>query len=367
VSLIPPAIRIRFIKQIDSLIGKPAGRLLPAPPDHPDIKVRSILILRPGGIGDALLLAPAINSLRATYACACITILAEKRNAGAFSLIPAVDRLLLYDRPADLLQFFRSRYDLIIDTEQWHRLSAVLTRIVSSRVKIGFATNERSRLFTRSVPYSHDEYEARSFLNLLLPLQIKSFFDSSLPFLTIPDSAASEAACLLKSIASPYITLFPGASIRERRWGSAKFATLAEQVASLGFAAVIIGGKEDKAAGEAIIAGSSGLNLAGRTSIAVTAAIIAGSRLLVSGDSGILHIGAGLGIPTVSFFGAGIAKKWSPQGGKHIVLNRNLTCSPCTLFGTTPVCRYGVRCLEDIDAAAVYEAVHKLLMNEVKS
>jgi len=366
VNLISPDLKIRFIKRIDTLIGKPFSRLLSTPHLFPDVPVRSILIIRPGGIGDALLLAPAINLLRANFADASITILAERRNAGAFSLVPAIDRLLLYDRYVDLLHLFGSKYDLIIDTEQWHRMSAVIARLTSSNMKIGFDTNERRRLFTHPVFYSHDEYEAQSFINLLKPLAINFVFDYVSPFLTVPDTAVAEIGPLLGAYKSSYISVFPGASIKERRWGVDKFASLVRCISAAGVPSVIVGGKEDTAAGDAILAGAGGLNLAGRTSLAGTAAVIAGSRLLVSGDSGVLHIAVGLGVPSVSLFGAGIAKKWAPRGDIHRVINRDLSCSPCTIFGTTPVCKNNARCLSEITAEEVSVAVSALLcLNEV--
>ena len=360
--LTPSEFKIRFIKRIDSLVGKPITQLLSSPHFYPVVQVQSILIIRPGGIGDALLLAPAINLLRSNYSDAVITILAERRNEGAFSLIPAIDRLLLYDNYTDLFHCLHSKYDLIIDTEQWHRMSAVIARAVSSRMKIGFDTNERRRLFTHPVPYSQDDYEAQSFINLLHPLAIRETFVNSSPFLAVPESAADEINSLLGSITSPYIAIFPGASVKERRWSVGKFRSLVQYIADAGFAVVIIGGKEDKDSGEAILSGSNGLNLAGRTSLAGTAAVVARSRLLVSGDSGVLHIAVGLGIPAVALFGAGIAKKWGPQGKRHMVLNRNLVCSPCTLFGTTPVCTAAVRCLDEIGVEEVFEAVNALLI-----
>ena len=81
-----------------------------------------------------------------------------------------------------------------------------------------------------------------------------------------------------------------------------------------------------------------GLILAGMTSLAETAAVIQKCALLVSGDSGVLHIAAGLGVPTVSIFGPGRVEKWAPQGEHHVVVTKRLTCSPCTMFGTTPPC-----------------------------
>jgi len=360
VNLISSELKIKYIKRIDSLIGKPFSSLLTKPHFYADVPVQSILIIRPGGIGDALLLAPAINLLRASYSAASITILAERRNAGSFSLVPAIDRLLLYDRYTDLIHLLNLKYDLIIDTEQWHRLSAVITRLIPSYIKIGFGTNERKRLFTHPVNYSQDEYEAQSFINLLKPLDICATFDYVSPFLTVPDTAVAEISPLLGAFKTPSIAIFPGASVNERRWGVEKFAALARRIAAAGALPVIVGGKEDKDSGEAILKNADGLNLAGRTSLAGTAAIIARSRLLVSGDSGVLHIAAGLGVPTVSFFGAGIANKWAPRGDIHKVINRNLACSPCTLFGTTPVCRNNIRCLNEIEVEEVFAAVDAL-------
>ncbi len=349
------------MKRIDSFIGSQLVNLLPIPTIRPSSTVRSVLVIRPGGIGDALLLGPAINSLKLHLPDITITVLAESRNAGAFSLIKGIDKLLLYDNPADFIQLTRSRYDLIIDSEQWHRLSAVVARLIPSAMKIGFDTNERRRLFTHVIPYAQDDYEAISFLNLLSPLGITDDFDYSASFLSLAESAVKETDNLLNSITTPYITIFPGASVRERRWGSAKFRLLVRRIAVNGVNSVIIGSSADNHSGEAIISGSTALNLAGKTTIAGTAALIRKSSLLVSGDSGVLHLGVGLGVPTVSFFGAGIANKWAPRRAIHKVINRKLHCSPCTLFGTTPVCPYGVKCLDEITVDIVYETVMNIL------
>ena len=360
-NLISSAYKIRLMKRIDSITGVPLTRLLSAPTSHSDVQVRSVLIIRPGGIGDALLLAPLIKTLRVKYSDASISILAENRNAGAFALIPSFNRLLIYDNYKNFIQLLLSRYDLIIDTEQWHRLSAVIARLVPSAMKIGFGTNERRNLFTHQVPYFHDEYEGQSFLNLLQPLGIHESFDFSSPFLSVPIPATSEICSLIGSLKAPYVSIFPGASVTERRWGVNKYRELVQLLDHNGIPCVIIGGEEDQPSGEAIVSGTTGLNLTGQTSIAGTAAIIHKSRLLVSGDSGILHMGVGLGIPTVSLFGAGILKKWAPKGENHVVISRNLSCSPCTLFGTTPDCQNRVRCLKEISVECVYEAVVSLL------
>ncbi|WP_240732221.1 glycosyltransferase family 9 protein [Geobacter sp. FeAm09] len=321
----------------------------------------SILLIRPGGIGDAVHLIPTISAIKSTYPDAAIDILAEKRNSAVFNLSHHVRHVFHYDKPLELFRALRTTYDVVIDTEQWHRLSAVVARMTRAPVSIGFATNERARLFTHAIAYSQDDCEIDSFYRLLAPLGIARAEVPAL-FLAVPPKAAEKANMLLEGGGGrAFVTLFPGASIPERRWGAEKFRNLADMLAAVGLAVVVVGGGEDQEQGEMIVAGGTGLNLAGRTSLSETAAVIQKSALLVSGDSGVLHIAVGLGVPTVSLFGPGRARKWAPQGERHLVLNKKLPCSPCTTFGTTPPCPIAAKCMADITVDEVGNAVTVLL------
>lgn len=353
----------RLMKKLDAVIGRLVVSLLAKPARRAaSVDIKSILIIRPGGIGDAVLLAPVIGALKKAYSRIRITVLAEQRNSGVFTLIPGVDEVFLYDHPQEFFLAFRGRYDVVVDTEQWHRLSAVTARLMRAPVKNGFDTNERRRMFTHFVPYSHDDYEASSFANLVAPLGIETGdVEMAAPFLALPVSASEKAAGLLESLkGNPFVVIFPGASIAERRWGADRFSQVAGRLAEEGFRIIVVGGPEDREDGN-IIAGASGLNLAGMTSLAETAAVIARSCLVISGDSGVLHLAVGLDVPTVSLFGPGIAAKWAPKGEKHIVLNQMLPCSPCTRFGTTPPCPYGASCMKEITADHVMAAAVRLL------
>jgi len=355
---------IRLIKTLDAVIGRLAVSLLTTPVrgSLPG-SISSLLLIRPGGIGDAVLLAPAIYSIKKKYPKIRITILAERRNAGIFPLVPGVDEVLCYDRPREFYQALRGRYDVVVDTEQWHRLSAVAARLVRAPVKIGFDTNERRRMFTHPIPYSQDDCEAVSFAHLLMPFGVDAeITEREAPFLSISDVASRKASALLDSLQDQqFVTLFPGAGIPERRWGADRFRRVVEMLSAFGISMVVVGGKEDRLQGMVIADGGLGLNLTGLTSLEETAAVIQKSSLLVSGDSGVLHIAVGLGVPTVSLFGPGRAKKWAPQGKHHIVINKELPCSPCTTFGTTPTCPIDVRCMRDITADEVVNDVTMLL------
>ncbi|MBV5330024.1 MAG: glycosyltransferase family 9 protein [Chlorobium sp.] len=358
--------KVELLKRLDGVAGMLCCYLLPRAKEFVcDVDGKSILLIRPGGIGDAVLLAPAIGELNKKFPKATITVLAEKRNAGVFALIPGVTKVLRYDVLTEFTTAFQNKPDLIIDTEQWHRLSAVVSRLIGASTRIGFGTNERKRLFQHAIPYSHDDYEAVSFMRLLAPLGIAPPVSISHSFLSVPPTAKARATQLLAPLeGQPFIVLFPGASISERRWGADRFGQVAASLASWGYKIVIVGGKEDMVTAMSIIANADGLNFTGQTNLAETAAIIKQSAMLISGDSGILHIGVGLGTPTVSLFGPGIAKKWAPKGPWHQVLNHNLPCSPCTKFGYTQKCHHNAKCIQGITPDEVVQAAKMLLMKK---
>jgi lipopolysaccharide heptosyltransferase II len=354
-----------MLKIIDMIFGCLAVRIFsifsPVQSDHG--VVSSILIIRPGGIGDAVHLLPAIQLLKKRFPDIAIDILAERRNSSVFSLSPLLRSVMNYDVPHEFLSVFRKDYDVVIDTEQWHRLSAVVARLTKAATLIGFATNERSRLFSFPVSYSHDVYEVVSFLRLLEPLGISSPQHIEASWLEVPSAAAARATELLRPLNSgKFVAIFPGASIPERRWGVDRFRTLAQRLTDEGVPVVVIGGMEDAREGEAIVRGlPAALNLAAKTSMLESAAVIDRCAVLVSGDSGILHVGVGLGRPTVSLFGSGIARKWAPRGADHIVIDRHLNCSPCTQFGYTPRCPINARCMAEILPDEVFTATVSLL------
>ncbi len=322
-------------------------------------KVRSILLIRPGGIGDAVLLIPFVRALRTQLPSASLTVLAERRNAAVFHPLLGEDihELLCYDRLSDLARLVRRSFDLVIDTEQWHVLSAFVARWVGRRgARIGFATNVRATLFTHPVPYDDDGFEGAVFFCLLDPLGAQvsapSPFRSFLPL--TPRGG--------EIVERPLVALFPGASIPERRWPPERFREVARWLRSRGCNVIVVGGKEDTKAAQVIADGVEGVeSVAGKTSLEETARLLALADLLVSSDSGVMHLAVAVGTPVVALFGAGIESKWAPRDGVSRVLNKRLPCSPCTRYGYTPPCPHRARCVQEISVGEVREAVISLL------
>jgi lipopolysaccharide heptosyltransferase II len=360
--------KIKALKLFDRIFGKLFISLVltfrkQKPGNKPETLER-ILFIRPGGIGDAVLLIPALQAFKSFFPTATIDILCEKRNAEVFTLSYVVRQIYLYDRGFDLITCLQNKYDTVIDTEQWHRLSAVAGFMTGAPVRIGFDTNERSRLFTHKIPYSHDDYEVYSFFHLIEPLlQEKPFFDESLPFIE-PPSLPERLLKLLqkKGDNNHLIAIFPGASVEERRWGAENFGRTAETLQKKGYQIIILGSFCDFHDAETIKKyARDSIDLTGKTSLREVAGIVKQCRLLITADSGLMHLAFAVGTPTVSLFGSGIEKKWAPRGGKHIVLNERLACSPCTQFGYTPRCQKQVECLHAITVEKVYTAALKIL------
>jgi len=292
-----------------------------------------------------------------------IDVLAEKRNSPIFTLCTQIDNIYNYDRPRDLLSVLRKKYDIVIDTEQWHRLSAVVARMTGAPMLIGYATNERKRMFTHPIPYSHDDYEEDSFLNLLRPVMPSVPDTVGTPFLAVSKSTANTVQPFLRSLSSKrFVALFPGGSIKERQWGAHRFHDVAKKLAKRGYGTIIVGGKEDIPAGRIIASElSDTVDLCGKLTLVETAGVLQEASLLITGDSGIMHMAYGLGIPIVALFGPGIEKKWAPRGMRRSIISKKLDCSPCTRFGYTPPCKKGFACMEQISVEEVYERTIAIL------
>jgi lipopolysaccharide heptosyltransferase II len=365
--------KIEFLKGIDSTFGRVACSLSKAivqPRKRVEEHRLKILVIRPGGIGDAALLYPALRVLRESYKDAEINFLAEKRNAGILSGCPYVNNLFLSDLnpPVQLIKILRGKYDMVIDTEQWHRMTSALSFLTKAPIRAGFATNDRTGLYSHPVTYSHEDYEIYSFLNLVSAVTGRKYnFNESEPFIPLDSDLNPGIVSDIREFENnktALVGIFAGATVAERRWGINRFAELAKSLLGEGVGIVIVGGAQeakDARSFEEAIGAENILNFVGKVSLMETAAIISRLDLVVTSDSGLMHVSYGVGTPTVSLFGAGIQRKWAPIEKSHVVINKNLACSPCTRFGYTPKCPFNVKCLNDITVKEVNEAVLSLL------
>jgi ADP-heptose:LPS heptosyltransferase len=156
-------------------------------------------------------------------------------------------------------------------------------------------------------------------------------------FLALEGIPADPAALVLAKPAMPAVVpdaviVHPGASAQARRWPVGRFATVARALAAAGHSVVITGSATERARCLAV-ARSADLAeecvLAGQLDLAELAALVAGARLLISGDTGIAHLGSAYATPSVILFGPTTPERWGPPaGGPATVIWRGATGDP---------------------------------------
>ncbi|PLX39858.1 MAG: glycosyltransferase family 9 protein, partial [Deltaproteobacteria bacterium] len=143
-----------------------------------------------------------------------------------------------------------------------------------------------------------------------------------------------------------------------------KFEEVARWALDSGYLVCLVGGADSVESGAGLAARFDPkrvINLTGKTSLAETAAVLSLSVACVSSDTGVLHIGYAVGAKVVGLFGSAIKEKWAPRGTKSHILTAELECSPCTKGSITPSCKNGFKCMDDISADSVINALEELL------
>ena len=338
---------LKTVKMVDYLGGSLIAIVLPKQKSVLTIHqpVQRVLIIRPGGIGDAVFLLPILKLL--TEQGISFDILCESRNREVFS--SQGYNVYLYDQWGSFCQIFRQKYDAVIDTEQWHYLSAVAAYAVKTDCRIGFATRPwRSRLLNKPVIYDENEYELSSFYRLfegiLRPVNKPVTINRSL---TVSDELKRWA---LGQVPEQSVAISLGGSIRLKRFSLEQLRAIISDVLAKGWLPVLLGGQEAVREAQQLMLEfdhSHIINFVGRLSLPESVAIVDRCQRLISTDTGLMHLGCAVGRPVTAFFSCGNMNKWKPQGEEHKVVSRHVSCAPCARFGyTIPVCGGTFHCMQ---------------------
>jgi heptosyltransferase-2 len=209
--------------------------------------------------------------------------------------------------------------------------SAALFAAASIPQRRGTDTDHRSLLLTDVVPSYHFAKLHRSAIYWSL-LSTQTVPATLQPQLIVPD----EARARWKTLglpggvgAGPLIGIFPGGHAPSRRWAPARFADLAARLAKRGARVVIFGGPAERAL-TAQVAGHHAIDLGGQTDLPLLAAGLQACTLVITNDSGPLHVAAAVGTPTISFWGAGDPTVTGPLGpNQRLIRHAELPCVPC--------------------------------------
>lgn len=153
------------------------------------------------------------------------------------------------------------------------------------------------------------------------------------PRISVPRRAREQFERLLAGRAGrPLVGIVPGSRAAARRWPEGRFTALAGLLAAEGAGVVVFGGPGDEvlAARVAAGAGERGIDLGGRTSLAVFAAGLSACDLVVANDSGAIHLAAAVGAPVVGVFGPRAPEQTAPlKGSRRVLWHSSLPCAPC--------------------------------------
>jgi len=156
-----------------------------------------------------------------------------------------------------------------------------------------------------------------------------------------------------------YVVLHPGASVPARAWPAERCAEAVEALTAAGYRVLVTGGPGERAL-TAAVAGSTGVDLGGGTTLAGMAALLAGAAAVVVGNTGPAHLAAAVGAPVVSLFSPVVpAARWAPYGVPTVLLGDQSAACRDSRARECPV--PGHPCLTSVTAADVVAAVEKLV------
>jgi lipopolysaccharide heptosyltransferase II len=308
---------------------------------------KRILIVGPNWMGDLLFLTPAIRAIRRSYPDSYIACLCPPRGADLLKTNPHIQRVipqvecrglkgLLSWWP--LVQRLKAeRFDTVF---LFHRsFSRTLACWAAEiRNRIGYRTWKRGWLLTQGVdPASKDSvHKAATFLRMLEKIGILADGFRYDVGLLPEDHQAAEALLgeLGVAVGDRLVALHPGANWRLKRWPADRFAEVADALRQrYGTKVLLIGGPEDLPLAHRVIQRmkSRPIVATGKTSFRQLGALLARTRLLISNDSGPLHLGMAVGIPTIGLFGPTDPKLTGPlNGAKAVALFGSIGCPvPC--------------------------------------
>lgn len=280
--------------------------------------MRELVWLKYRFIGDAVMATPLLRAVHASPF-SHLKILASNHLTEMFAKEPYASHVEATGRLKGVGSFFdqvrklrAERFDRVFLVNRSAR-SALISRFAGIKIRVGHTTEGRAALLTHGVPYDTAKYEAACYGDLCRAVGVEC--DDSRVFLQRSDSLPARSTA---------IAIQPGSTSVHKAVRPEHFALLVECIRDRGNDIILLGGKDERSYGDALLAftGPKGIvDLIGACTLTQTMARIAGVEKLFCGDTGLVHIGAALDTPTVSVFASTSASKWGHHYGPHRVID----------------------------------------------
>ena len=342
--------------------------------------VHKIAVLRANGIGDFICTLPALEALKSTYSNAELVLLAKPWHAAFLAGRPGpVDRVVVVpvskgvreepgaEEDLDEIEHFfadmqRERFDLAAQLHGGGRYSNPFTLRLGARLTIGLKTPDAAPL-DRWVPYIYFQHE------ILRYLEAAALAGASTchlePHVVLTEADRAEAMNVGPASDRPLVVLHPGAGDARRRWPPAHFAAVGDALAAAGAHVVVTGSAKERPIAEAVTAHmrSEALNMAGWLSLCGLAGLLARCRVVVSNDSGPLHLARAVGAATVGIYWCFNLVNWGPmtrtRHRPHV--SWRLACPVCGVDNAFSHCDHRASFVADVPREDVLASALELL------
>jgi heptosyltransferase-2 len=303
-----------------------------------------ILVIGPSWIGDTLLAQPLFSLLKARHRELALDVLAPAWTLPLVNCMPEVRRgfaspfrhgeLRLGARRQLAHELRGEGYDQAIVLPNTFKsvlapFLAGIPRRTGYRGEMRWGlVNDVRRLDPQASPLLAERYAA-------LAGDAGESVPRPLPVVRLRVDEASRGATLSRlglAASRPAVALCPGAEYGPaKRWPVEHFAGLARELAARACPTWVVGSDQDASLGEAIVhsAGSDCINLCGRTTLTEAIEVLASTRLVVSNDSGLMHVAAAVGRPLIALYGSSSPAYTPPLAADAQVIRLDLPCSPC--------------------------------------
>jgi heptosyltransferase II len=349
---------------------------------------RNILIRGTNWVGDAVISIPAMREIRRLFPDAHISLLVRPWVRDVYSAVEFADEILIYDKsgshrgPAGfrklVVDLRRRRFDMAILMQNAFK-AALIALCAGIPRRVGYARDGRSFLLTDAVaidPAVRRMHQVNYYLGILsalgFPTPLAGNDREHLPSIAIGinDSDRITAREMLRSggIAEGEIVigLNPGAFYGEaKRWFADRYAAVADALADRYHARIVIfGSPADRAIAEEVAAKirRTPLLLAGQTTLGQFMGLIKECSLLITNDSGPMHLAAALDVPQVAIFGSTSEVATGPLSPRAVVVKHAVHCNPCFL----KKCPTDFQCMKGISVQQVIEAAQRILEVQIR-
>lgn len=331
-----------------------------------DTKVNRILVLKLRAVGDVLLSTIVLRNLRRWQPGAQLDFLTEPPALDVVSRHPDVNEVLCYDRTREsgvaLIRRVRHRkYDLVIDLFGNPR-TALITRLSGAEWRVGYRFRGRAYAYNRIVtPRGGEVHNTQFNLDALEHIGV-AIVDRNLYFPIASEEAkvAEELLAAARIRNGPVIALNTGGGWYTKRWPLDRFAALADRLVEAYDASIVLPwGPGQREEVETVRAGMKHrASIPPPTTLGQLGALLKRMSLVISNDSGPMHLAAAVGTTVLGIFGPTNPALQGPYGPGHAVIrNESVSCLGCNLTA----CPIHHPCMKELPVEAVYQAAAALL------